>query len=45
MVKNVKSEKDLTPLALFIGLRGGDFFTSLMAPKSSSSELLQLFGK
>lgn len=45
VVKNVKSEKDLTALALFIGLRGGDFFTSLIGPKSSGSGLLQMIGK
>lgn len=45
VVKNVKSAQDLTPLALFIGLRGGGFFTSLMDTKSSGAGLLQLIGK
>jgi hypothetical protein len=45
VIKNVKSEKDLTALAVFIALRGGDFFSSLVEPKGSGSGLLQFIGK
>lgn len=33
VIKNVKSRNDLAGLAVFIGLRSGDFFDSLVAPK------------
>lgn len=45
VVKNVKTEKDLGALAVFIGLRGGDFFSALVDPKGSGSGLLQIIGK
>jgi hypothetical protein len=34
IIKNVKSKNDLAGLAVFIGLRGGDFFNSLAGPKN-----------
>ncbi len=45
VVKNVKSEKDLGVLAVFIALRGGDFFSALIDPKGSGLGLLQIIGK
>jgi len=45
VMKNVKSPGDLAGLGLLIGLRGGDFFTSLVGQKSSGLEILKLLGK
>lgn len=35
VIKNVKSRNDLTGLAVFVGLRGGDFFNSLVEPQKN----------
>ncbi len=32
VIKNVRTPADLTGLAVFVALRGGDFFGSLVAP-------------
>jgi hypothetical protein len=45
VMKNVKSPADLAGLGLLIGLRSGDFFTSLAGQKSSGSDILKLLGQ
>jgi hypothetical protein len=35
VIKNVKSRNDLTGLAVFVGLRSGNFFNSLVEPKKN----------
>jgi hypothetical protein len=45
VMKNVKSPADLAGLGLLIGLRSGDFFTSLVGQKSSGSDILKLLGQ
>ena len=45
VMKNVKSPADLAGLGLLVGLRSGDFFTSLVGQKSSGSGILKLLGQ
>jgi uncharacterized protein involved in outer membrane biogenesis len=45
VMKNVKTPADLGGLGLLIALRSGDFFGSLVDPKTSGSGLLQILGK
>jgi hypothetical protein len=45
VMNNVKSPADLGGLELLIGLRSGDFFTSLVGGKSSGSDILKLLGQ
>lgn len=45
VMKNVKSPADLAGLGLLIGLRSGDFFTSLVGQKNSGSDILKLLGQ
>jgi uncharacterized protein involved in outer membrane biogenesis len=45
VLKNVKSPADLAGLGLLIGLRGGDFFTSLAGQKNSGFDILKLLGQ
>jgi hypothetical protein len=45
VIKNVKSPTDLAGLGLLIGLRSGDFFTSLVDQKGSGLDILKLLGQ
>jgi len=45
VIPNVKSEKDLVALGVFIGLKSGGFFNSLTGQKSSGADILKLFGQ
>ena len=45
VMKDVKTPTDLGGLGLLIALRSGDFFTSLAGQKSSTSDILKLFGQ
>jgi hypothetical protein len=45
VMKNVNSPEDLAGLGLLIGLRGGDFFTSLAGQKGSGLDIPKLFGQ
>ena len=45
VMKNVKSPADLAGLGLLIGLRSGDFLTSLVGQKNSGSDILKLLGQ
>jgi len=41
-LRNVKSAADLAGLGVLVGLRGGDFFKSLVDPKTSGSDAVKL---
>jgi uncharacterized protein involved in outer membrane biogenesis len=45
VMKDVKTQTDLAGLGLLIGLRSGDFFTSLAGRKSSEPDVLKLLGQ
>ena len=50
VIKNVESPADLAGLGLLIGLRGGDFFKSVLGPENAGSgnsvlDFLRLMGK
>jgi len=44
VIPNVKSLTDLTGLGVLIGLRSGDFFSSLAGQNNSGSDILKQFG-